>query len=810
MKNVLNNINFKPLTPYIIITALILFFFLDVVFFNQNFFWRDLLSHSYPAKKILINALEAGYYPLWNPYIGVGIPYLADLSNQPLYFLNILFILFPSGLAMNATIILHYLFCAIFTYLFIKDLTKNPYIGIFAGISFSLSGYCISLSCNLEYLSAIIWLPATLWAFYRSIDTEKIIYLFLTALFLSMFIFGGEPMAFYIISGLIILRCLFEFDNPNTSKKYYIYGGLIFLGTLFIAAVQLLPAIQLAGLSNRSLGLYFSEATIWSFNPLRLIEFFLPFFYGHNFPYPQYWGVFLQKHTFDVPWAESIYAGVIPFILAFCSLYYSRNKERIYWVSVLIITLLIAFGIYTPVYKVLFTILPYFSSFRYPEKLILFVSFSIIILASYALKDICINKPPKLSYTFIFRLLVFMTVIIFSMFIDFNNVFPLHFMMVSGDVTPEYLNFNCRFKIFYFALILIIFWCSWYYFHKKVSNINYFICFIIFITFLDLFYINTNAYITSRINFYNQKTIATEAINEYWKEKYPPRALFSKHLSKFTNPDKLPLNNPAFLQNFHTFFNLYWLENLIPNRSVIYGVGSFNTVSSLNIGTVSDLSNELFQIDKKLFLKNFNINYILSTDLDIDSYNKYALSTINNKLNVLHIVKELTPRTFFVYNAELFENNNTIKYNFLSQSFDIKNSILLNGLQDNISLDADNFSTAEIIAYSDNEVLISARSKKEGFLILLDSYYPGWKVYVDDKPAQILVADCIYRGVKLSPGKHKVHFIFDPIIVKLGALLTLIGLILGIFLSIKYKTLKIDTQKDDTEYASYETINLMR
>ncbi|MEW5819421.1 MAG: YfhO family protein, partial [Cyanobacteriota bacterium] len=488
--------------PYIILIVLILGFFYKVVLLNYNFFWRDILSHSYPAKKILIDSIIAGYFPLWNPYVSTGIPYLADLSNQSLYIFNILFLILPSSEAINFTILSHYILCAIFMYLFVKDLTENKYISIFAGVSFPLSGYCVSLNCNLEYLSAIIWLPAVFWSYYRVINTEKTIYLFLTALFLSMLIFGGEPMAFYYLLGFICLHCLFQLKDKKQLLKEAVLIIIICLGSLIISSVQLLPALEFASLSNRSGGLSFAEATIWSFNPLRLIEFILPFFYGHNFPYPRYWGTFLQAGTFNVPWAESVYIGVVPFFLALFSLYFSKTKEKFYWVSVILISLFLSFGCFTPIYKLLFNIIPMLSSFRYPEKIIIFATFGLIVLASLTLLDLFNNQEHKFpKYVLIvFTLPILITIICF--FLDFSTIINLKNMAISGEVDRWFINFNTRFRLIYFSLILLSLAGSYLYIVKRLKKIEYFLIFIIIFTFLDLLNINSNAYLTTNVNFF--------------------------------------------------------------------------------------------------------------------------------------------------------------------------------------------------------------------------------------------------------------------------------------------------------------------
>jgi len=56
----------------------------------------------------------------------------------------------------------------------------------------------------------------------------------------------------------------------------------------------------------------------------------------------------------------------------------------------------------------------------------------------------------------------------------------------------------------------------------------------------------------------------------------------------------------------------------------------------------------------------------------------------------------------------------------------------------------------------------------EGFLILSDVYYPGWKVYVDGIEEKIYRADYLLRAVHLPPGFHQVRFVYDPMSFKVG------------------------------------------
>jgi uncharacterized membrane protein YfhO len=47
-------------------------------------------------------------------------------------------------------------------------------------------------------------------------------------------------------------------------------------------------------------------------------------------------------------------------------------------------------------------------------------------------------------------------------------------------------------------------------------------------------------------------------------------------------------------------------------------------------------------------------------------------------------------------------------------------------------------------------------------LLLNDKYDPGWQVWVDGKPAELLRCNFLMRGVQLPAGAHTVEFLFKP------------------------------------------------
>ena len=83
------------------------------------------------------------------------------------------------------------------------------------------------------------------------------------------------------------------------------------------------------------------------------------------------------------------------------------------------------------------------------------------------------------------------------------------------------------------------------------------------------------------------------------------------------------------------------------------------------------------------------------------------------------------------------------------------------------------------------EILLEAGPGKcDHLLYVSDTFYPGWKAYVDGKEVAIVRANYMFRAVPLPPGGHTVRFVYDPFSFKLGvavSLVTLLGLVVFAF-----------------------------
>jgi len=76
---------------------------------------------------------------------------------------------------------------------------------------------------------------------------------------------------------------------------------------------------------------------------------------------------------------------------------------------------------------------------------------------------------------------------------------------------------------------------------------------------------------------------------------------------------------------------------------------------------------------------------------------------------------------------------------------------------------------AEVVRYGTDEVVIEAEADRDAYLVLADSYYPGWRARVDGEAATIYRANYLFRAVFVPQGRHTIEFRFEPPLVRLGA-----------------------------------------
>ena len=372
----------------------------------------DALTYFTPYWAYRMAELRAGQMPLWNPYLFLGVPFLANPQAAVLYPLHWPLSWLRPEQALIWSALLHVWLAAGFTYTFARrSLGRSRLAAWLAGLIFGLGGFTLARVENINQLNVLAWLPALLWLYDETARAasgrSRIRWGVALAVAIALQLLAGHTQTTFVnMVGLglwALLPCLMilsrrgkgdagtrRHGEPGTNDersarlRNYLLPLLAVIPAILLAAAQLLPTLELNGLGLRTGGLPYRQAVSFSLRPRLLAQSLLPPF-----------GRGLDAAFGSEGYAEFVgYVGIAALVLAGIglSLLWRRNAEvkRPPW-NVQRATLLagsgflLALGAYNPVYYLLWRVIPGFDLFRAPARWLELFALGAAALAAFGL-----------------------------------------------------------------------------------------------------------------------------------------------------------------------------------------------------------------------------------------------------------------------------------------------------------------------------------------------------------------------------------------------------------------------------------------
>ena len=154
------------------------------------------------------------------------------------------------------------------------------------------------------------------------------------------------------------------------------------------------------------------------------------------------------------------------------------------------------------------------------------------------------------------------------------------------------------------------------------------------------------------------------------------------------------------------------------------------------------------------------------------------------------------PRAHFMYNERVFNDESSLRAFMESDAFDAARILALEeagGLSLNDTL-PHNDSKATITSYSLGRISLEVATPVNGYLLLSEMFYPGWKAYIDGAETKIFRADWCLRAIPVESGSHHLEVRFEPDAFRRGMWITLGTLALctgGIVYSMKKNNARV-------------------
>jgi hypothetical protein len=111
---------------------------------------------------------------------------------------------------------------------------------------------------------------------------------------------------------------------------------------------------------------------------------------------------------------------------------------------------------------------------------------------------------------------------------------------------------------------------------------------------------------------------------------------------------------------------------------------------------------------------------------------------------------------------------------------DYRRQVILEGLVEPAAMlpagEGSEFRSARLCAYGPNQVVVEVERTTPGYLVLTDTWYPGWMTTLDGTTAELYRANYLFRAVAVPAGKHEVVFTFAPTGYRVGRSISLAAL----------------------------------
>lgn len=205
-------------------------------------------------------------FPLWNPYLHTGLPFVADPMlhvYNPVATIPVLLFGVRDGYKIG--IFLSFLIAAFGMWRLASALGMDRAARLWAALMYAFAGQPIARFFQGEYLFVygFAWIPWILVSLILALKTGRRLYIASSALTLALLFFSGNAYYAFLMSFVVALFALVAVLSLQRVKPYLSLDfrrirvlGAIGLLALGLAAIQLLPLIQMWPRLDKGLGAY--------------------------------------------------------------------------------------------------------------------------------------------------------------------------------------------------------------------------------------------------------------------------------------------------------------------------------------------------------------------------------------------------------------------------------------------------------------------------------------------------------------------------------------------------------------------------
>lgn len=769
--------------PYLPIWLAPLILFSPLLLTGKALFWGTPALQFVPWWTWAWETLLVGHLPLWNPLVGMGAPLLANYQSAlfyPPYWFHFLTYLF-GGVGLMAwgqalVVVFHFIVAGVGMVELTRRLGLNRLAQTVSGLAFSLSGYLVARAWFASINAAVAWLPWVMYFALKAVRGNERFRWGKLGLVIGLQLLAGHAQTTWytlLLAGLWGAYWGWQRSSDQDDAQSQVGGrwerfkvqalslleseiklaGAVLLGAA-LAAVQLLPTAVYLTQSQRATAVDYDFAMTYSFWPWRLLGLLAPGLFGSPAS-GDYWGY----ATF---WEDAVYIGLLPVLLALgillkASFTPKRFNERgrsqsdlarprsfvLFLFVVSLISLLLALGNNTPVFPWLYRHIPTFSMFQAPARFTIWLEFALPLLAGLGVQ---IWRRPENKGLYWTRLgtagafaVMLGTGLGWYLMRDLNPTFLRATALAgfwglgAGVLSLTAPKRGQEWRVWWGWLVAL--WVS-----------------------ADLLVAGWGLNPGVDVDFYIEPNETVSEVQEMLGQGrlYIPPS--HEHEVKYDQFFRFDAFRPEGID---------WQDLravILPNLNMLDGIPSVNNFDPLVPGHYARWMEMLEQVDAQT--ENQLLDWIGVTVVEKQNPAR--------DLGVSFYPREADSRVKWVPCARFVADEEQVWERIASGQMDLDAEVLLVGPDQPAPEDCSSpgKGRAVLIAESPNQLVIQTESESSGWLVLADTWYPGWKAWVGGQSTPIMRANGVFRAVRLPAGIHLVRFRYRPAAFLIGLLVS--------------------------------------
>jgi hypothetical protein len=734
----------------------------------------DAASQFYPQLSFLARSFATGQSPFWTPNVFAGWPQIADpqsLIFSPLHVIAALLVPSPSPWLADVLVFVMLYAGGAGVILFFRDRGWHVGGALVAALAFSFGGSAASRIQHIGQVESLVFLALALWMLARALERSSWCAGVGAGVFAALIVLGRDQVsliAVYLLAGFVFWHWLSGPDwrsRVAASMKSLIAGAIA--GALIVTVPVTLTAL-LAIHSNRP-DIGFAFAAGGSLHPANLLMLVLPDLFGASDFNRELWGPpgFAWHDAFGPTnlavaqnvgqiYASALVAVVVLSLGLVRGLLWTR-EVRFFTVS-MALTLLYALGKYTPVFHWVYDFVPGVKFYRRPADATFVFCALLALLGGYLVHRFLTNAvPPPRRGQRIAEIVIAIAVIGAAIGLALwvgtlaSAALPILWGVGFAATAIAVLVFARRLAVrsaLAAAVLLAAF---------TVADLGW----------------NNAPNESTGLKPSEYEALRPDTGNE-------TIALLKSKLKAAAAPDRrdrVELIGVGYhwpnIGLVHDFDHLFG-HNPLRLMDFERATAAADTVAGVDQRQFAPLMSSYRSMLENLFGVRFvaigvpveQIDKSLKPgDLDLVARTKDAYVYENARA---------LPRVILATEWRKADFNAMIRDGGWPD-VDPRRTVLLENAPAAMPIAVTGGAT-RILRYQNTDIEIEADAPGGGFVVLNDVWHPWWRARVDDKPAEILKANVLFRAVMVPPGRHVVRFTFHPFT---GAFAELRGMVSG-------------------------------